>query len=154
MYRALRFTAYGKRRYVSLGAVPATHAERELRHVLADVERGTWRPARVVEPPPEREPIPDFHSYAEEWWLRTGPQLGAATRQGYRWRLERHLLPYFARLRLDEITYDTVERYIAMKLSEAKPLSATSINMTVTLLGAILGLNNIARLPQLLGQQE
>jgi len=40
-YRSLRFTAYGKRRYVSLGSVSAGDAERELRHVLADVERGT-----------------------------------------------------------------------------------------------------------------
>lgn len=45
-YRALRFTAYGKRRYVSLGVVSAATAESELRQVLADVERGTWQPGR------------------------------------------------------------------------------------------------------------
>jgi hypothetical protein len=43
-YRSLRFTAYGKRRYVSLGKVTIGEAERELRHVLADVERGAWTP--------------------------------------------------------------------------------------------------------------
>jgi hypothetical protein len=41
-YRSLRFTAYGKRRYVSLGPISAAEAGRELRHALADVERGTW----------------------------------------------------------------------------------------------------------------
>ncbi len=59
-YRALRFTAYGKRRYVTLGTVTAKEAEAELRHVLADVERGTWQPPRAVEAPPgalERELI-------------------------------------------------------------------------------------------------
>jgi len=137
-YRSLRFTAYGKRRYVSLGAVAAGEAERELRHVLADVERGTWQPPRAVEPPPEPDPVPTFHEYAEEWWTRSEQQLAAETRANYRWRLERHLLPFFAERRLDEITFDLVESYIAAKLREDEPLSACSINMTVTLLGAIL----------------
>lgn len=35
-------------------------------------------------------------------------------------------------------SFDAVERYIAAKLAEQDPLSARSINMTVTLLGAIL----------------
>ena len=84
----------------------------------------------------------------------------------YRWRLEKHLLDYFGGIRVDAIRIDTVERYIAAKLSEAEriskaadgkpekekvtdkqgrtferplqPLSPRSINMTVTLLGAIL----------------
>ena len=138
MYRSLRFTAYGKRRYVSLGSVTANVAERELRHVLADVERGTWLPVETVEPPAGAAPIPDFHAFAEEWWSRTEPQIAPATQIGYRWRLEHHLLPYFAEMRLDAITFDTVENYIAEKLAAEKPLSPTSINMTLTLLGAIL----------------
>ena len=48
---ALRFRAYGKRRYVTLGRPEdgwtRERAEVELRHVLADVERGIWRPARA-----------------------------------------------------------------------------------------------------------
>jgi integrase len=39
---------------------------------------------------------------------------------------------------LDAITFDRVERYIASKLAEDKPLSPRSINMTVMLLAAIL----------------
>ncbi len=137
-YRSLRFTAYGKRRYLSLGVVTAGEAERELRHVLADVERGAWTPAAAVEAPPEPEPIPTFHLYAEEWWVRYQRQIAEKTRANYRWRLESHLLPFFAEMRLDAITFDTVERYIAAKLAEPTPLSARTINMTVTLLSAIL----------------
>jgi integrase len=137
-YRALRFTAHGRRRYVSLGAVSAGEAERALRHTMADVERGTWQPPVGVESPPESEPVPTFHQYAEQWWIRNERQLAANTRANYRWRLETHLLPFFGGLRLDQITFDWVERYIAGKLAEDDPLSPRSINMTVTLLGAIL----------------
>jgi len=46
---ALRFRAYGNREYVTLGTKAQgwnrTKAETELRHVLADVERGIWTPA-------------------------------------------------------------------------------------------------------------
>jgi integrase len=137
-YRSLRFTAYGKRRFVSLGTVTAGDAERELRHVLADVERGAWTPRAGVETPPEPEPVPTFHQYAEEWWVRNERRLAQKTREDYRWRLESHLLPFFKDRRLDAITFDLVERYIASKLAEDKPLSPRSINMTVTLLAAIL----------------
>jgi len=137
-YRALRFTAYGKRRFVSLGAVSAGEAERELRHVMSDVERGTWQPPAAVEAPPEPEPIPTFHQLAEQWWVRHERQFAENTQLDYRWRLESHLLPFFGGLRLDQITFDQVERYIAGKLAEDKPLSPRSINMTVTLLGVIL----------------
>jgi integrase len=137
-YRSLRFTAYGKRRFVSLGTVTAGEAERELRHALADVERGAWTPPAGVQAPPEPEPIPTFHQYAEEWWVRYERQIAENTRANYRWRLQSHLLPYFADHRLDAITFDTVERYIAAKLAEPEPLSARTINMTVTLLSAIL----------------
>ena len=91
-----------------------------------------------VEPPPEPEPIPTFHQFAEEWWLRNEHRLAQKTREDYRWRLESHLLPYFKDHPLDAITFDLVERYIAGKLAEDKPLSPRSINMTVTLLAAIL----------------
>ena len=50
----LRFQAYGRRRYVTLGSRDdgwdRAKAERELQHILADVERGKWQPS-------EREPV-------------------------------------------------------------------------------------------------
>lgn len=137
-YRALRFTAYGKRRYIALGPITAAEAERELRHVMADVERGTWQPAATVAPADEPKPIPTFHAFAEQWWTLNAGQWKPNTITDYKWRLENHLLPYFADLRLDQITVDDVESYRAAKLAEDDPLSARSINMTITLLAAIL----------------
>ncbi len=166
-YRSLRFTAYGKRRRVPLGPVSEAAAEEALRHTLADVERGVWKPSVVIEAPPEPTTAPTFHEFAEEWWtLRTG-QLARKTQADYRWRLTVHLIPWFGKMRLDAITFEEVERYIAAELAEgerireaaatgkpiiegiidkhgcerkrkARPLSPRSINMTVTLLGAIL----------------
>jgi integrase len=166
-YRALRFTAYKKRRFVSLGTASRGEAEAALRHVLADVERGTWRDPRGVQPPPEKPARPTFHQYAEQWWTLNKQRLAQTTREGYRWRLEKHLLSFFGELALDAITYDTVERYIAAKLAEGErireakangepimeevtdkrgctfmralqPLAPRSINMTVTMLAAIM----------------
>src|ERR1700694_1747175 len=46
----LRFQAYGKRRYVTLGSREdgwdRAKAERELQHILADVDRGKWQPGQ------------------------------------------------------------------------------------------------------------
>ncbi|MHB1538999.1 MAG: tyrosine-type recombinase/integrase [Solirubrobacteraceae bacterium] len=137
-YRSLRFTAYGKRRRVPLGPVSDAEAQAALRHALADVERGVWKPPATVEPPPEAEPVPSFHEFAEEWWTLREGQLAPKTRADYRWRLQVHLLPFFTDYRLDAITFDAIERYTAAKLAEDDPVSARSINMTVTLLGAIL----------------
>jgi site-specific recombinase XerD len=135
---ALRFTAYGKRRYLTLGAISREEADKQLGYVLADVERGIWQPPVEIGPPVEVTPLPTFHEYAEEWWLRNERRLSENTRLDYRWRLESHLLPYFKNMRLNEISLDAVEDYIAAKLAEDNPLSARSINMTLILLGAIL----------------
>lgn len=135
--RSLRFTAYGKRRYLTLGAVSAAQAERELQQILTDVEQGSWRAPHELASRRRSSPT-GFRALAEEWWSATTPTIAPATQRGYRWRLDRHLLPYFADLRLEEITSEAIERYIAGKLSEPQPLSAGSINTTVTLLGAVL----------------
>jgi len=137
-YRSLRFTAYGKRRFVSLGPVSEGEAQRELRHVLSDLERGKWTPPQAVEAPPEPERVPTFHEFAEQWWIRNEGQLRPSTQVDYKWRIEKHLLPFFADHRLDQISFDLVERYIAAKLAATEPLSPRSINMTLTLMAAIL----------------
>ncbi len=135
-YRALRFTAYGKRRSESLGAVSRGEAEAALRHVLADLERGTWQPRSMGEPQ-EPDAMPTFHELAEQWWVNNSRELAPSTQVDYRWRLA-HLLPFFADRPLDKITFDLVNRYKTGKLAESEPLSPRSINMTLTLLAAIL----------------
>ncbi|MHB1809225.1 MAG: tyrosine-type recombinase/integrase [Solirubrobacteraceae bacterium] len=137
-YRSLRFTAYGRRRRVPLGAVSDAEAQAALRHTLADVERGVWKPPATAQPPPEIEPTPTFHEFAEEWWTLRVAQFAPSTLEDYGWRLQVHLIPYFGEMPLDAISFDTVERYIAAKLAAESPLAPRSINMTLVLLAAVM----------------
>jgi len=138
---AIRFRAYGKRRFVTLGRTEEgwsrRRAERELRHILADVERGMWQPDEPA--PPAAEPVPclTFHEFASAWLLDGEPGWKPKTISDYRWALELHLLPYFARHRLADITIEEVDRYKAAKLREGK-LGPNSINKTLTRLAQVL----------------
>jgi len=136
-YRSLRFRAHGRRHFVSLGAVSEQDAERELRGVLADVERGIWQPPKPAPEPQPEAIMPTFHAFAEQWWIEHQAEWRESTRADYRWRLESHLLPTFAKLPLDTITIAEVDRYKAAKLA-AGTLSGESINKTLVLLAAIL----------------
>jgi len=70
---ALRFRAYGERRFLTLGGAAEgwdrARAEVELQNVLADVRRGIWQPPRQ-EPAivPERNNCSDFHTFSSEWY--------------------------------------------------------------------------------------
>jgi hypothetical protein len=63
---ALRFHAYGKRRYLTLGTDAEgwdrRRAEEELQNVLADVRRGVWRPQERIEHA-ELTPEPTVHEF-------------------------------------------------------------------------------------------
>jgi len=160
---AIRFRAYGQRRYVALGTLDEgwtrKKAERTLGHVLADVDRGIWKPEA---PPPDQAPgtEPTFHEFASDWFEGIAPELRERTRTDYQWRLSNHLLPYFAKHPLSAITVEEVDRYRREKVRESKavaaarqrqltlpkkdrkrlarPLSNGSINKTIRLLAAIL----------------
>lgn len=137
---ALRFRAYGERRYITLGTTQEgwnrERAEAELRHVLVDVERGTWRPH---EPEPVEAPgeVPTFHEFASEWLANREPELAAKTAASYRWQLVGHLLPHFAPMRLDAIGAEDVDRYKAAKLREGV-IGPNQINKTLGLLAQVL----------------
>jgi integrase len=166
---ALRFAAYGKRRYVTLGRPQDGWTERraqdELLSTLAAVRAGTWQPqaAPLAEPAPE----PTFHEFASEWFEATRGEWRQNTRLDYEWQLKVHLLPYFEHHRLSQITVAEVDRYRESKVRQnraieaaarsdkplthtysdrlgkryrrpLRPLSATSINKTITRLGQIL----------------
>lgn len=68
---ALRFRAYGRRRFVHLGYSPAwtrKRSEQDMADILADVRRGLWRPPEEVpalEPPAK---MPTFHEFSSEWY--------------------------------------------------------------------------------------
>jgi integrase len=133
----LRFRAYGKRRYQGLGRVSEAEAEAELRHVLADVERGIWRPPAPQSEPEAPRQVPTFHEFSSEWFDAKRGELRAKTIADYQWRLTNHLLPHFAWMPLSRITVQEVDRYRQAKVREGV-LSAGSINKTLTLLSAVL----------------
>ncbi len=136
---ALRFRAYGRRHFLTLGGAAdgwtRPKAEAELRHILADVERGLWAPhvARQAEAPG----APTFHEFASDWLDARRPELRDSSIADYSWQLCNHLLPFFHRHRLPQITVAEVDRYRDFKVREGV-LSPESINKTITRLGQIL----------------
>ncbi|MGH2916438.1 MAG: tyrosine-type recombinase/integrase [Solirubrobacteraceae bacterium] len=140
---ALRFRAYGRRQFVTLGSVDEgwtrQKAEDALRHVLADVERGIWRPPdreRAIAAPAQPQ-APTFHEFASQWFRANEGAWRPKTRVDYQWQLSSHLLPFFAGHRLSQITIAEVDRYRAVKVREGM-LSPTSINKTITRMAQIL----------------
>ena len=137
---ALRFWAYGKREFVTLGQTEdgwnRQRAEDELRHILADVERGIWQPHEPAqsEAPPQE---PTFHEFASDWLAGKRLEVKPKTVKDYEWALSYHLLPYFKDYRLSEITIEEVDRYKAAKLDEGI-LAADSINKTLKRLSQIM----------------
>jgi integrase len=137
---ALRFTAYGERRYQTLGTTEEgwnrAQAEDELQNVLSDVRRGIWRPPA----PPLQVAVdsdPTFHTFTSEWFNAHRGEWAPNTVLDYKWQLRNHLLPFFAGHRLSQITIVEVDRYRQAKVDETS-LSAESINKTITRLGQIL----------------
>jgi integrase len=134
---ALRFTAYGERQYVTLGSRAdgwtPQKAETELQDVLADVRRGTWRAPAATPQPAD----PTFHAFASEWLASRKPAIAPSTYQAYRNELVHHLLPFFHRHRLSQITVAEVDRYRDFKLREGR-MAPSYINATITRLGTIL----------------
>ncbi len=139
---AIRFRAYGKRQQVTLGTPEEgwnrQKVEAELRHVLADVERGIWHPHRPtpVDAPPD---VPTLHQFASEWLEARRPELRPRTIKDYEWALSYHLLPFFKDHRLPEITVAEVDRYKAAKVRQGK-LAPAQINKTLKRLSQILDL--------------
>jgi integrase len=119
---ALRFRAYGQRHYTTTTAASRAEAEAELRHVLADVERGIWRPPVAQEPEVPKEE-PTFHVFASEWIAaRELEGLAAKTITDLRWSLSNHLLPHFASFRISGITPQEIDRYKVAKVRERHEL--------------------------------
>jgi integrase len=162
---ALRFTAYGKRRYVTLGAASegwTRHkADEELEKVLAAVLLGVWKPPEPAPLPQEPTAEPTFHVLASEWVARRKHEVDERSVEHWRWALSTHLLPYLADYRASEINAAVVERYKTWKLEEreqrqaelrrwqaaepakrgrmpVRPLSNASVNKTLKVLAQVL----------------
>jgi integrase len=157
---AIRFSAAGRRQYVTLGSArdgwTQSKAQDELERVLAAVRLGSWSPPSPA-PPTRAEEDPTFHKFASDWFQASKAEWRRSTRLDYEWQLSHHLLPFFRDHRLSQITIAEVDRYRAMKVAQVKKvervkvvdgkrvkvaenvkLSATSINKTITRLAQVL----------------
>ncbi|MET0557610.1 MAG: site-specific integrase [Solirubrobacterales bacterium] len=167
---ALRFRAYGERRYLTLGferdGWNLDRAEEELQNVLADVRRGIWVP------PPKKRPgqgvaietaepeAPLFGAFATGLVEAREGQVAENTTSFERWGLG-HLVPYFGDWPVHEIDAKAVDDYRLQKVKQAaarasaiehgrpqrdergrvlRPLSPASINKTIEILRWALGI--------------
>ena len=140
----VRFRYAGKRRYVTLDVTTEKEAEAAMAHLMADVQRGLWTPPEERQPEPQPREAPTFYEFASAWLEaqrteggRDGRGLSEKGDVDLCWRLNKHLLPHFARLRLDEITVERVDAYRRAKVAEGI-LSPGSVNKMLTTLAAIL----------------
>jgi integrase len=161
---ALRFHAYGERRYLTLGS-PAEgwtrgRAREEMDNVLADVRRGTWvwRRRRARTGLDARRTT--FGSFARRLVAERKGEVSDSQIVNQEWTLG-HLLPYFADWSLGEIDVEAVDAYRHHKVREAearraaikrhrplrsesgrilRPLSAGSINKTIGTLQWVLSI--------------
>jgi integrase len=113
--------ASGRRVIETLGPEPPWNAKRareELRNRLADVDREGYRsPGRIT-----------FTAFAERWLgdhvVARG--LKQTTAETYRYAVEGHLVPFFGRRRLADISPEAIDRYVASKIREG--LSPKTVN--------------------------
>jgi integrase len=129
----LRFTAYGKREYLTLGRPEdgwtMAMAQRELAVVLRDVDLGIWRPPRK-DPVPAADVDPTFHEFASDWFAAKRLEVEENTANHYRDDLMNHLLPFFKDHHLSQITVAEVDRYRQQKEREAAGIAAAAQNGT------------------------
>lgn len=151
---AIRFHAYGKRRYFKLGRPEdgwnRRRALEELDNVLADVRRGIWQPAVPNRGPVEALRDPTLREFAQEWFEASSAGWRRRTQEHYSWALDNHLLPYFGEHRLSAITVKEVDCYRGVKVRESKnraearngrrPLCPRTINNSIRVLGTMLQL--------------
>lgn len=139
----LRFRANGKRQTVYLHEARACDcgcgggggwnertAAVELENVLARVKAGVWTPPETrSRASAAADPgVPSFHEYSSQWLQAridgvTGEKpIRPTTAAKYRWRIESHLLPFFASYRLHEIDRDLCLAFKAHLLRQSREL--------------------------------
>jgi integrase len=163
---ALRFWAYGNRRYKTLGyeceGWVSDKAEEELQNILADVRRGLWVPPtkrkRRGTEEAARADVPPFGEFASGLVAEREGQVAKKTSAHERWALG-HVLPFFGDWALGEIDVEAIDEYRSSKVKESeararaiergcpqrnvhghllRPLSPGSINRTIDFLQWVL----------------
>jgi integrase len=108
----------------------AKEAARALRRRLAECDQGTYAaPTRTT-----------FNEFADRF-LRdyAEPRVRPKTLTDYKATLKNHLRPEFGHLALEDVTPLTIDRYIARKQREKKPLSPKTLNNHLRLLHVMMG---------------
>jgi integrase len=103
-------------------------AQRWLSTQETDLTRGDWHDPRLAETP--------FANWAGKWLEVKEPQLAVSTTSLYRYLLNKHVLPYFERASVGDITSVAVQAWLA-KLHSTK-LSPNSVAKAYRLLKGIL----------------
>jgi hypothetical protein len=124
----LRVRAHGSRYRITLGTEldgwTEARARIELQNVLAKIQAGLW------EPPARQSTVPDdpsFHEFASSWLARRRPSYKQRTYEHYRYLLTHHLLPAFASLRLSQLEYAVIDRYVEVKQLESEEVRAATL---------------------------
>jgi integrase len=151
--------AVGDRRHVTVGhsreGIDRASALRKLRHEELKIAVGQWVDPRPAEPTGAEI---TFQRYASDWFATKSREVEKNTVADLRWRLTKHLIPFFGDYRLGEIDKQLVKRFREFKLAERdalakrisaeerprdergqplKPLSNTSINKLLETTSAI-----------------
>ncbi len=159
---SLRVRFQGRRLVIPLGVEAEgwnrRRAERELRRINDQIERGAWRPPGGAESAPLSE-VPTLQGYASRWLARKRPTLADRTYARYRWMLTRHVLRHLGGYRVPEIDHESVHSLTRELIRERedlveamgrgdrlrysdgavrRPVSNNTINEMVALLGRIL----------------
>ena len=105
--------ASGQRVIETLGSEPPWTEKRardELRNRLADVDREGYRVTGRI----------TFADFADRWAREHLPARGLkpTTEETYRYAIDGHLLPFFGRRRLADISPESIDRYVAEKMRE------------------------------------
>ncbi len=146
--------AVGDRRHITLGysreGMDRTAALKRLAQEEAKVALGQWEDPRPPEPTGAEV---TFEVYASDWYAAKERELSENARKDLKWRLTKHLIPFFGPYLLGDIDKKLVKAFREFKLQERdqpagerpvdkrgqplKPLSNTSINMVLQALSAI-----------------
>ncbi len=137
----LRFKAHGKRQSVRLheardcdcgcgGGWNERTARVELDRIIACVKAGVWKPpTRAISATATVDTgVPSFHAYSSRWLqakidgVNGEKPITPNTEDNYRWRLGSHVLPFFAKHRLDEIDRDLCLAFKAHLLKQSREL--------------------------------
>jgi integrase len=131
MWRIRYRDASGRRTQETLGPEPAwteKRARQELRNRMADVAREGYRVPPTI----------TFAEFAQRWLRDHLPARGLkhTTVETYRYALEGHLLPFFGKKPLSDISPESIDRYVAVKMREG--LAPKTVNNQLLTLRVML----------------